>query len=51
MFAIAKVFAGAAAGGGRELGFTVAVEGEETGEMGDTAKMGKEKSSLNDEKF
>jgi hypothetical protein len=51
MFAIAKDFAGAAAEGGTEQGFTVAVEGEETGEMVVTAEMGKEKSSLNDEKF
>jgi hypothetical protein len=47
MFAIAKTFAGAAAEGGGELGFTVAVEGEEAGEFGDTAEMEKEKSSLN----
>jgi hypothetical protein len=47
MFAIAKTFTGAAAEGGGELGFTVAVEGEEAGEFGDTAEMEKEKSSLN----
>jgi hypothetical protein len=50
MFAIAKTFARAAAEGGGELGFTVAVEGEEAGEFGDTTKMEKEKSSLNVEK-
>jgi hypothetical protein len=51
MFTIAKVFAGAAAEGGRGLGFTIAVEGEETGEIGETAEMEKEKSSLNVEFF
>jgi hypothetical protein len=51
MFAIAKTFARAAAEGGGELGFTVAVEGEEAGEFGDTAEMEKEKSSLNVENF
>jgi hypothetical protein len=50
MFAIAKVFARAAAEGGRGLGFTVAVEGEEAGEFGDTVEMEKKKSSLNVEK-
>jgi hypothetical protein len=38
MFAIATDFAGAAAGRGGELGFTVAVEGEEAGEKEDTAE-------------
>jgi hypothetical protein len=51
MFAIAQVFAGAVAEEGRGLGFTVAVEGEEAGEFGDTAKLEKEKSSLNVEIF
>jgi hypothetical protein len=50
MFSIANVLAGAAAEEGRGLGFTVAVEGKETGEMGDTAETEKEKSSLNVEK-
>jgi hypothetical protein len=51
MFAIAKSFAGATAKGGEELGFTVAVEGEEAGELGDKLELEKEKSSLNVEFF
>jgi NTP pyrophosphatase (non-canonical NTP hydrolase) len=50
MFAIAKNFAGAAAEGGEELGFTIALEGEEAGELGDTLEPEKEKSSLKVEK-
>jgi hypothetical protein len=50
MFAIAKSFAEAVAEGREELGFTVAGEGEEAGELGDKLELEKEKSSLNVEK-
>jgi hypothetical protein len=50
MFAIAENFAGAAAEVGEELGFTVALEGERAGELGDTLEPEKEKSSLKVEK-
>jgi hypothetical protein len=50
MFAIPKSFARAAAEGREELGFTVAGEGEEAGELGDKLELEKEKRSLNIEK-
>jgi hypothetical protein len=50
MFAIAENFTGAAAEVGEELGFTIALEGERTGELGDTLEPEKEKSSLKVEK-